>query len=597
MSTYDAPYIYGRIPGTIDNSNTSKQTRLNSIKNWFDAAGWTITETKRLIKIVTDTPPTFYPCLLGEANDIFFGVGAGGIFQYVAVIDDSSCFDQGAGNKEGKLEELCEGEIEASYALKTRTPPGGLSGLIISDADDLGSISNEEWHNVILKITAIVANGGIYITTEETSPGQFTSWIEYDGPLPTFGGQLNVTVDSLGGVGFIATSESNIVNGNYMELYCYYEDFTPVTSSASNQIRFAMIPGRRLNPCTHPLLDHFNTNGSDHQIGVTAVDELFGFVGPYWFAFETEPSTSNLTTSTSIWGGAARLKSLEGEDTPDIIKAIVLAGTTLAYTSSNPDSFKLSGGVIPGQSFFWCEHKTIGSATFHGSSAKFSLSGLNNSHAIASSANYIPGIDWYGDIANIFEPWLCWNWFDPTTSSSYAPIFCMIPNSIHIWRRLDLDFVPTDAENNDVFYWDGQLWRYYQNNFINISGAFQPGMSTAFTVDDFRYYNGSTTLLGDIDYDGNSLATISDIEVSADIIPSGSSITITLTKTAGDVVIVRCSNKRISFDNTVVEFSGDTADVIATDNGLEIEEQVTIEVINKNNDVLQKTLKVVTAAA
>jgi len=578
MSTYgNTGYIYGELAAELDVSIPSRINKISQFSSWFEEAGWTIESVTRVVKIYSNASiPALGNCVLGSGQDIFFGVGLGGTFSYTVILDSSACFPTPVSTLNIMLE-TCTGsfleyEIETLSRSTPGTPPVGLD----FSSTALADFTAETWHKeVILPITAAVLDGinAIYLYTENTSGDDWVSYILIPGTtdtnIPHYGGQINASATDLGGAGFIATSQDNIVDGNKLEMYVYYDS----DPAAGDVIKFATIPGSSLASlvCSHPLIVFDTYNGGESSIrpGLPVDDPIYGFVGPYWFCFDTDYGDVNITRASSVWGGAARIKPLEEETgEPQIKKVIILAGSVGVGFAKNPCTFKFSPLADVSRMYFW--GKEGENTTLYKGTGIISLVSLVNTNTSTSVA-----YAWYDGTRDIFEPWIAWNWSDPSDSTAYAPIHSQIPDSIHIIKDLGVGF-PDGLGVDGLFLWDRQLYRYYKTDITAISGATQPDMATAFVVETPQVFTGGS-------YSGYAFATIEDVEVDTDPIASSGSAIVTVTvesSLSSRIVFARTSNKRLSLDAVYKTLgSGDTSCTFTvTDNGLGTTEDVVIEV-------------------
>lgn len=588
MSSYDTPYQYIELNAEFANQPSNRATQVNRLKEVFEAAGWTTTIIPSLIEIVTGaTAPSFGVCGLGPSNQNFFGVGKStGSFVYTPVTDVDSCFEKIDEDEYGYKIPVGIINNQIVYSggggsLDVLAATGysliGLPGGTLSDA----SSRHANLKNIVFKLLS-----PIFYETLANDDGSYTTYIgtpeneeiiDAQTYFVNFGGQLNTSSTNLGGNGFVATSPSNVVDGNYAEVYVFYENEAPASALSANQVRFAQkLNGRFLdNPLIHPLLLHREDVGSaganNNYYGLEAHQDIIGFIGPYWYDLVGNPTSATL--STAVWGGALRIKPLEGETgVPNIKKLIISGGTSVVTSNANKsfrDTMKISGG---GNRYTFMVEATDISQTGYIGNVIFSLSGLSNT----SGAN-LNGIVWPGGVANIFEPWVGWNWFDPSESAAeLIPLTGMLPNAINIWRSNDLGNPPT---NDRPFMWDNQLWQFWQTDLY-------PGTPAS----ALAYQIGNLDNLGDMTIDGLALYELLTMSMTVGTIANGATEVLTIEASdaqdlsAGGVVLLRTNNMRLSFSDYVIEFPAGqkTVDVNITDNGLGTQENCRLTAIGSN---------------
>ncbi|MHA2069817.1 MAG: hypothetical protein ACXABY_36090, partial [Candidatus Thorarchaeota archaeon] len=412
-------------------------------------------------------------------------------------------------------------------------------------------------HDITWKVAGLLLQNRVggnnvfwYGTTSDGAGGFYTDFgitsaaaIDYNF---TFGGQSGSAPDTVDGRGFLATSNSNVVAGNFVEVYCFYETAAPISTARSNQLRLVQRLGSRFadNPETHPLLllwDQIGVPTSivNNYVGLTIVDDIYGFIGPYWYDLDQPDLGSN---NCVVWGGALRIKAIEGETgTPNIRKLILYGGSNIRGAGVNKN-FK-TGMLLTWQfGGFWISDITSGDETLW-SSAALKLLGCGYSSTAGVTINN-QGIMWTGGVASIAEPWLGWNKTDPALTTGSAPLLGQIPNCIIPWRGIGLSDPPSP---NEIFYWDGRLWRYNQVNTFTVGS--NPKTSMAYNVSDSRVFNGTS-------FTGLEMYDIASLSVAPTSIANGGSAVVTITAAAsqdlsnGGQCVIRCNNQRIQFQNT-----------------------------------------------
>lgn len=597
MSTYDSPYVYGELPGTLATAAARAQ-QLTLIKNWFIEAGWDVTSIPHLLRINTSgTEPTFGPCDLGASNDVFWQVTKSTqTATRMMIYSDSSCFTDGpdtedinwkipAGLIDNVLTYTPEMEEITTY-LDSSSGSGYKAYQIGTTKDDRAGVHDKAWKMAML----LIGGEGIYYKTISDGSGGYYAYIgiELDTPLDYtigYGGQLGISSTNLGGSGFIARSASNIVDGNYAEVYVYYENSNGSGGAGSfNRLRFRMRVGARFldDFTTHPLIICGNEEDINvsHLGGLAEEYDIVGYIGPYTF-FLDQPSLG--TSNCTAWGGAFRIKRLDGETGEPNIKKAIMMGVTGSAIAHNADSFRTSfSPVINMCSWIKTAAQEQAACTNPGT---VGMCGYSSSQGLSIQRN---GIMWYNDIAPVSEPWIGWPIFDDfgQTANTDCPLFCQIPNAIVPFRSIALGEPPSPDE---IFVFDrNRLFRYYQNNRYPTIGIVSvgPGSSMAFVVNDPRIFNGTG-------YSGLELYQIKSVSISPTEVSANGTAIVTITAadaqdlSNGGVVFVRANNGRVALDTYIVEFAPDspTATVDLTENGLLIEETVRLEILGKNNTI------------
>ena len=507
MSTYTDPYVFGEIPGLTNNAlNRSFQT--GRIKNWFKEAGWKAFEVPAILEIHTTGVPEFDQCLLGAGQDVFYQVKISGDPGLIALQDsESTCCE----DSDDFVERTVTGNLiwtggynpiaGAGFGIRLPTASGG-SGELCS-ANDLAMIkvdfsSVEAMHTITLNaaMTLISKRVGllkaIEYPTVSDGAGGFITKVGILGQTPItwqieFGGQLATTSTIATGAGFLLVGKDNIVNDNHMEMIMYWENEDSLSINNSNQIRFITRVGARFSDSpTIPyqdLVDDEEDDTINQRGGLTCADQTEGFISPTCF-FLDNPSLGGQLITTA-WGGAFRIKALEGESgTPNITKAIFLAATTQRINHGF-DSWRDTNTPQPNCAF-WVEAADTPARSWFAGQYHISHMGYTNSRSAGFNRD---GIFWFGDnVASICEPWIGWNAFldiaggaDPEDP---APVFCQIPDCIIPWRSIANGLPPSTDE---LFTWDGRIWRYYQTNRDPENDVFHgPGSRMAFRVADSR---------------------------------------------------------------------------------------------------------------
>ena len=594
MSYGSQPYVYGEIPAEASNTGTTRFSRIEDVKNWFIEGGWSIEEVGFRLKVVTTLPllvPTHIFCQLQvftPSADVLFALNLNDALETHFIIDsDDSCFDA-----ETDRDQIGVSLANTSYSM-TEIDVDPVSDSGWKAILGLETYSNtEKTHEIIWKYIGKLLSDKVggpnifkYPTTNVGSTYTtvfsiiHTAHISWNFDIGSF---LSTTVSNLDGFGFIATSEDNVVVGNHLAVYVYSEQEDPGFEGVSNQIRFRSRLTEDFPALTtqHPLTtcEEEETITINELGGLTIVHDLVGFIGPTFFFIDT-PELEDTNDEVHAWGGAFKIKALDGESDPNIRKALLL-DVSSRFDGNNVETLRTVLTLNTDHSILLLEDIDTGDH-------------LNFDEVVVSMCTYWSskndktGIEWKGNVAEVFEPWFGWN----IDGGGTVPLFCTIPDAIVVYRAIALGAPSTISE---AFTWDGKVFRYYQTD----RPGEDKGSSLALRVADSRIFTGSG-------YSGVPFYIIDTLSISPTEVPGGGTVTLTINvddsqdKTAGGQCLVRVNNERLQLQGTpdhLVIFAADatSATVVLTDNDLGIEDIVQIQVIGFND--VKTTLNVLALA-
>lgn len=608
MSTYATnPYTLSQLDmPDRDASITCNQIHnaMLRVRNAFSESGWDVTDVPPIMTTVTSDTIPIPICLLGLDEVVFYNVAVGS--ENLLVVDGSfydCCLES----------DPCDC-LTATTAQFFPTPYGNVSNRIA-----LNLTMQTVLRVLFTKNGSILLADEAYSSSDPDDNNIYNDYYLTDGdncaPTIVFGGQHHMSIQGpsqVRGAGFIARSQDSIVANNKLELYCTYvfdgvdsylrlyyrkggwPDFSVSVSPLTTDIGI-VCPNETVTIFelgskfgTHPIkvLEDEDEAPKIQALDITLIGEQMNFWINDYCAFYT-PSEAPSGLSASGFVGALKIKRLEKETTPlpNIRKLLMALGRI-----NGGESIRETNSVTTTGAFL--EIETIsGSVTSKvnpaGEYGPFLLNSLSDTWDYSRVRE---GIQWYGGVAEIAEPWVAGNFYTQD-ENSLAPVVGQVWDCMTPYRAVSAGTdIPTP------FTWDGELWRYVQTNKLRASGAYPdvigPPSSMALRVKDFRIFNGEG-------YSGEEQVEI--VSVSADpnpVDPTANTIIITVVIVptnngdGGFVAVYTKDDHRINFTSNIITYTKgkSSASISANIIKLELPVEETVTITAKSENVKTTTV-------
>lgn len=582
-------YIFAQIEETISSDLTVQQDYIGILENIFTEAGWNVERVPTRIRLLTEPSGGFPISILGISNWVFYTVAT---TTSTIFVPDDSIDDIGA----------CSGW--ASSCSCSGQSLNNHRGQAYGPTDSSGGASR---HNHLmtgakyaLHLDGFTTYNGP--TTQDVDDNYITD-IYFDGWYT--GGNIGLGNQHPGEVtltrgGLLVTCQDAITNGNSFSLYIRFgvdgtlqaywsvsgafPSFSMTPNLASQvdtdyfcpSFEFTHYPATLTG--THPQ-DYIDENPDDVQPFSWQEGQRYHyFANPHTICIDVrlEDQTG---ASNNMFASALKLKPLEGEvlesdpgypDDMNIQKSVIIMdhGPGFSLQRRNQPTCAISFTDFRGNGFS-SQNESTGQDDW----GPFIL---NSMGATEDYTDYPDGIEWNGGIAEIGEAWVASNFMNPNSVYD-APIVAQLWDACVPYRTI----LEGTGDSPTPFFWDGQLWRYYQQNKNQDPNG--PASSLAFRVNDLGVYDGST-------YAGAIRVDLASLDVSPTSIPNGGNVTITVTLSApaparGALVILHTpGDERIQFTShihTITEGEIELA-VTYTTIGLSVEETTRVKAISTN---------------